>query len=97
MLTPEILEKTQLLADVRRKSGIEIAGVLFDDNLTVTFLFYVDNDPKDAFYEKNEFLSVSDYEKELDRQISPTFIPDMNNQKHVICKYGQEVEAYNIG
>ena len=97
LLTPEILEKTQLLADVRRKSGIEIAGVLFDDNLTVTFLFYVDDDPKDAFYEKNEFLSVSDYEKELDRQISPTFIPDMSNQKHVICKYGQEVEIYNVG
>ena len=97
LLTSEILEKTNLLADVRRKSGIEIAGVLFDDNLTVTFLFYVDNDPKDAFYEKNEFLSVSDYEKELDRQISPTFIPDMSNQKHVICKNGQEIEAYNIG
>lgn len=97
LLTPEILAKTKLLADIRRKDGIEIAGALFDDNLTVTYLFYVNDDPKDAFYEKNVFLSSSDYETELDRQISPTFIPDMSDSKHVICKYGTEVEIYNAG
>ena len=97
LLTPEILAKTKLLVDIRRKDGIEIAGVLFDDNLTVTYLFYVDDDPKDAFYEKNVFLSASDYEMELDRQISPTFIPDMSDAKHVICKYGNEIEIYNVG
>lgn len=95
LLTPEILAKTKLLADIRRKDGVEIAGALFDDNLTVTYLFYVNDDPKDAFYEKNVFLSASDYEMELDRQISPTFIPDMSDAKHVICQYGTEVEIYN--
>ena len=97
LLTPAIFAKTKLLADIRRKDGIEIAGALYDDNLTVTFLFYVNDDPKDAFYEKNVFLSASDYETELDRQISPTFIPDMSDAKHVICKYGTEVEIYNAG
>ena len=97
LLTPEILAKTKLLADIRRKDGVEIAGALFDDNLTVTYLFYVNDDPKDAFYEKNVFLSAYDYEMELDRQISPTFIPDMSDAKHVICQYGTEVEIYNAG
>lgn len=92
LLTSEILAKTKLLADIRRRYGVEIAGILFDDNLTVTYLFYVNDDPKDAFFEKNVFLSVSDYEKELDRQISSSFIPDMSEEKHVICKDGHEMK-----
>lgn len=71
---------------------MEICGALFDNNLEVTFLYYVDEDPKNAFYEKNIFLNASDFEKELDRQIAPNFIPDMGNQKHVICKQGYEAE-----
>ena len=92
-ITQEILSKVGLLADVRRTLGVEIAGVLFEDNLTVTFIFYVNDDPKDAFFEKNVFANASDFETELDRQTAPNFIPDMSEQKHVICKIGQEVEV----
>lgn len=92
ILTPELLSKVKMLADVRRHMGIEIAGVLFEDNLTATFIFYVNDDPKDAWYEKNVFLNSIDFETELDRQIASNFIPDMGNQKHVICRQGYEAE-----
>ncbi len=92
VITQEILAKVATLANIRRKNGVEICGVLFDNNLEVTFLYYVDDDPKDAFYEKNVFMNASDFEKELDRQIAPNFIPDMGTQKHVICKQGYEAE-----
>lgn len=94
LITRELLSKVETLADARRKIGVEIAGVLFEDNLTATFIFYVNDDPKDAFYEKNSFLDASDFEKELDRQIAPTFSPNTEGQKHVIYKHGHELEFY---
>jgi hypothetical protein len=96
VVTQELLSKVKILADVRRNMGVEIAGVLFEDNLNVTFIFYINDDPKDAFYERNCFLNVSDFEQEIDRQIAPNFIPDMDQQKHVICKYGHELEIYSL-
>lgn len=86
VITPELLAKVELLADNRRRMGVEIVGAIFEDNLTVTFLFYVDDDPKDAFYEKNVFFNSSDFETELDRQIAPNFIPCVGGQKHVILR-----------
>lgn len=96
MITQELLSKVKSLADVRRNMGVEVAGVIFEDNLNATFIFYVNDDPKDAFYEKNCFMSVTDFEKEIDRQIAPNFIPDMTAQKHVIYKYGHELEIYSV-
>lgn len=96
LITQELLAKVKTLADVRRNMRVEIAGVLFEDNLNVTFIFYVNDDPKDAFYEKNCFMSTSDFEKEIDRQIAPTFIPDVDAQKHVIYKCGHELEIYSV-
>ena len=96
VITQELLAKVKILADVRRNMGVEIAGVLFEDNLKATFIFYVNGDPKDAFYEKNCFMSVPDFEKEIDRQIAPNFIPDMDAQKHVIYKCGHELEIYPV-
>ena len=96
VITPESLAKVGLLADIRRRMGVEIAGAIFEDNLTVTFLFYVDDDPKDAFYEKSVFFNASDFATELDRQIAPNFIPDMKGQKHVIYKTGYEAEFYSF-
>lgn len=96
VVTQELLSKIKILADIRRNMKVEIAGVLFEDDLNVTFIFYVNGDPKDAFYERNCFMSASDFEKEIDRQIAPNFIPDMDKQKHVICKYGHELEIYSI-
>lgn len=90
VITTEILEKIHQLIIMRRTMGVEIAGVILEDNLDVIFLFYVDNDPMDAFYEKNSFASATDFEMELDRQIAPNFIPDMSDQKHVICINGTE-------
>ena len=37
VITPESLAKVGLLADIRRRMGVEIAGAIFEDNLTVTF------------------------------------------------------------
>lgn len=96
LITQELLSKLNILADVRRNMGVEIAGVLFEDNLNATFIFYVNDDPKDAFYEKNCFMNVFDFEKEIDRQIAPNFIPDMDEQKHVIYKSGHELEIYSV-
>lgn len=96
VVTQELLSKIKILADIRRRMEVEIAGVLFEDDLNVTFIFYVNGDPEDAFYERNCFMSASDFEKEIDRQIAPNFIPDMGKQKHVICKYGHELEIYSI-
>lgn len=96
LITQELLAKVKTLADICRNMGVEIAGVLFEDNLNVTFIFYVNDDPKDAFYEKNCFMSTSDFEKEIDRQIAPTFIPDVDAQKHVIYKCGHELEIYSV-
>lgn len=96
LITQELLAKVKILADVRRNTGVEIAGVLFEDNLIATFIFYVNGDPKDAFYERNCFMSSSDFGKEVDRQIAPTFIPDMEAQKHVIYKCGHELEIYSV-
>lgn len=97
VITQEILAKVSSLADVRRLMGIEIAGVLFEDNLTVTFIFYVNDDPKDAWYEKNVFLNATDFETELDRQIAPNFIPDTStNGNHVIYKDGFEAEFISL-
>lgn len=93
VITEDILAKTKQLADVRRRMDVEIAGVIFEGNLTVTFIFYVNGDPEDAFFEKNVFMSASDFEKELERQIADNFIPDGTGQKHVIYKVGHEVYA----
>lgn len=41
-------------------------------------------------------MSTSDFEKEIDRQIAPTFIPDVDAQKHVIYKCGHELEIYSV-
>ena len=97
VITQEILEKVISLSDVRRLMGIEIAGVLFEDNLTATFIFYVHDDPKDAWYEKNVFLNATDFETELDRQIASNFIPDTStNGNHVIYKDGFETEFISL-
>ena len=95
-ITQEMLLKVNILANIRRNMGVEIAGVLFEDNFNVTFIFYVNDDPKDAFYEKNCFRSTSDFEKEMDRQIAPNFIPDVDEQKHMIYKCGNELEIYSV-
>lgn len=76
LITQELLSKLNILADVRRNMGVEIAGVLFEDNLNATFIFYVNDDPKNAFYEKDCFMNTFDFEKEIDRQIAPNFIPE---------------------
>ena len=91
LITPTILEKMGVLADVRREMGIEIAGVIFENNLRVTFLFYVDGNPEDAWFERNDFLDAEDFEEELERQIASNFIPDMK-RKQVFYKYGTEVD-----
>lgn len=91
-VTSEILAHTKRLADIRRTMGVEIAGVIFEGNLTVTFIFYVNGDPEDAFFEKNVFMGASDFEKELERQTANNFIPNEMEQKHVIYKVGQEVD-----
>lgn len=96
LITQELLSKLNILADVRRNMGVEIAGVLFEDNLNATFIFYVNDDPKDAFYEKDCFMNAFNFEKEIDRQIAFTFIPDMGAQKHVIYKCGHELEIYPV-
>lgn len=93
VITEDILAKTKQLADIRRKMDVEIAGVIFEGNLTVTFIFYVNDDLEDAFFEKNVFMSASDFEKELERQIADNFIPDGTEQKHVIYRTAQEVDV----
>lgn len=52
VITEDILAKTKQLADVRRRMDVEIAGVIFEGNLTVTFIFYVNGDPEDAFLKR---------------------------------------------
>ena len=96
LITQELLAKVKFLAGIRRNIGVEIAGVLFEDNLVATFIFYLNGDPKDAFYEKDCFMSASDFEKEIERQIAPNFIPDIDEQKHVIYRCGQELEFYSV-
>lgn len=92
VITDDILAKMRKLADMRRRMDVEIAGAIFEDNLTVTFIFYVNDDPEDAFFEKDVFLSASDFEKEIDRQIAYNFVPDETEQKHVIYRVGYEVD-----
>lgn len=93
VITEDILIKTKQLAGVRRRMDVEIVGVIFEGNLAVTFIFYVNDDPEDALFEKNVFMSASDFEKELKRQIADNFIPDGTGQKHVIYKIEHEVYA----
>ena len=90
VITPILLAKIGKLAEVRRVMGVEIAGVIFENNLSVTFLFYVDGNPEEAWFERNDFECAEDFEIELNRQTSEKFIPDMSEQKHVIYKYGKE-------
>lgn len=92
VITPSLLQKVGELIEVRREMGIEIAGVLFEDNLTATFIFYVDGDPENAWFERNSFFSYLDFTKELERQIKVNFIPDMSEQKHVFCKNGKMMD-----
>lgn len=88
VITPGLLQKVGELVEVRRKMGIEIAGVLFEDDLTVTFIFYIDGDPENAWYERNSFFGYLDFVNELERQIKVNFIPDMGEQKKIIYKNG---------
>lgn len=92
VVTQEMLSKISFLADIRRSNGVEIAEVIFENNLNVTFIFYFDDDPYDAFYERIYFMSSSDFEKGLNRQIEPNFISKMKGQKQVIFKYGYEID-----
>lgn len=41
-------------------------------------------------------MLTSDFEKEIDRQIALTFIPDVDAQKHVIYKCGHKLEIYSV-
>lgn len=93
VITEDILAKTKQLADIRRRMDVEIAGAIFEGNLTVTFIFYVNDNPEDAFFEKNVFMSASNFEKELERQIADNFIPNGTEQKHVIYRAAQEVDV----
>ena len=43
---------------------------------------------EDAWFEKNQFMDVADFETELGRQIQTNFVPNMSEQKHVFCKDG---------
>lgn len=90
VITPIRLATIGKLAEIRRAMGIEIAGVIFENNLSVTFLFYVDGNPEDAWFERNDFENAEDFEIELNRQTSDRFIPDMSGQKQVFYKYGNE-------
>lgn len=92
VITPSLLQKVGKLIEARREIGIEIAGVLFEDNLTATFIFYVDDDPENAWYERNTFFSYLDFVNELERQIKVNIIPNMNEQKKVFCKIGDRVD-----
>ena len=48
LISPFVLSKLADLADVRREMGVEIAGVIFEGNLTATFIFYVNGNPEDC-------------------------------------------------
>ena len=92
LLTDAIWDKFRKLADVRRKMDIEIAGVIFEGDLSVTVIFYVDDNPEDAWFERNIFLSISDFVKELDRQSNRMFSPDMSEGKKIFYKKGMEID-----
>ena len=69
LITEDIMDKCYELVRKRSKYGIEIVGILFKENLEVTFLFYVDGNPENAWFERNLFFDVEDFDKELDHQL----------------------------
>lgn len=69
LITEDIMVKCYELVRKRSKYGIEIVGILFKENLEVTFLFYVDGNPENAWFERNLFFDVEDFDKELDHQL----------------------------
>lgn len=90
LITTELKGKLITLFEERRKQGVEVAGIFFKDNFEVTFIFYVDDNPEDAWFERSPFSSYEEFEKELERQLDPLFIPDMSVNKHVIAPEGMQ-------
>lgn len=88
LITKEILEKCYELARKRSKCGIEIIGILFYDNLDIKFLFYIDGNPEEVFFERNIFFNVEDLENELDRQLDDCFdlVHELTDSKRVFYK-----------
>lgn len=94
-ITSDVLSKLIKLANLRRELGIEFSGVLFNQNNNVTFIFYINDNPQDAWYESNTFQNMADFEKELERQSNELFVPDKAKEGYkMFYKQGSEIAIY---
>lgn len=94
LITKELLDKCYALIEKRKEIGVEVAGMIFEDNLTVTFIYYVDENPEDAWFERDVFFNMEDFEKELDFQLCENYIPDMSGQRRVIYQEGMYLKVF---
>lgn len=94
-MPPNILSKLIKLAHLRKEVGVEFSGVLFNQNNKVTFIFYINDNPQDAWYESNTFQNMADFEKELERQSNELFVPDKAKEGYkMFYKQGSEIAIY---
>lgn len=94
LITNDVLAKCYALIEKRKEIGVEVAGMIFEDNMTVTFIYYVDGNPEDAWFERDVFFNVEDFEKELDFQLCENYIPDMSGQRRVMYKEGMYLKVF---
>lgn len=87
-MSPALKEKLLAFIEKRKEWNITIAGIFFKDNFEATFIFYVNGNPEDAYYEKNHFFNQSDFETELDNQLQSDFMPPQGSMPHVFYQIG---------
>lgn len=87
-MSATLKEKLLLLVEKRKEWNVDIAGIFFKDNLEVTFIFYINGNPEDAYYEKNNFYNQYCFEVELDMQLQMDFIPPEGSMLHVFYPEG---------
>ena len=92
LVTTDLLDKCYALIEKRKEIGVEVAGMIFQDNLTVTFIYFVDGNPEEAFFDRDIFWNVKDFEKELDFQLSENYIPDLRGQRRIFYKEGMFIK-----
>ncbi len=92
LVTSDLLEKCYALINKRKEIGVEVAGMIFQDNLTVTFIYFVDGNPEEAFFDRDIFWNVEEFEKELDFQLCENYIPDLSGQRRIFYKEGMYIK-----
>ena len=87
-MSNDLKEKISALVEKRKNTNVDIAGILFRNTLEVIFVYYVNGNPEDAYYEKNTFYNQSEFEMELDNQLKSDFIPPKGSTLHVFYPMG---------